>query len=400
MSIVLGDLSRDVERFRLTLADDVTVVDSVLALNGLLDSHPEEDLVIVGPDAALETAAGIAERYRVERPALGVVLMRQRIEVQGMTEALRAGIREVVPADDAEALLLACTRSLAVSRQLRHLEARSGDAGHGRIILVFGAKGGCGKTTVATNLAAGLADLNAGRVCLVDLNLEFGDVAVALQVEPTRTISDALGMQGGLDRSGLKSLVIPYRERLDVLLAPRSPADAEFVTPALIEELLRLLAETYDYIVVDSPAAFSDGVLKTFDLADSYVLLTSLDMLALKNFKVTLDTLEALGYPRNKMLVALNRCDSHVGLTPEDVERVIGLPIAYRFPSGKEIPASINKGVPLVLDNPRHPFSRAVVGLAQAEINHRVPAMGIPEPAVEAAPRKRRGVRHLLGQQA
>ncbi len=367
MSIVLGDLNRDVERFRLTLADDVVMVETLQSLTGALDERPDEDLVIIGPDVQLDVASDVAERYRLERPSLGVILLRRRIEVQSMAEALRSGIREVVPADDAEALLQACTRSLAVSRQLRHLEARSGDAGHGRVVLVFGAKGGCGKTTLATNLAAGLASLDSGRVCLVDLNLEFGDVAIAMQVEPTRTISDALGMQGGLDRDGVRSMVIPVSDRLDVMLAPTQPADAEFVTAGLIDEVLSLLAEMYDYVVIDSPPAFNDGVLKCFDMADTYVLLTALDMLALKNFKVTLDTLDALGYPRARWRVVLNRYDSHVGLTAEDIEHVIGLPIQVRLPSSKDVPASINKGRPLVQDNPKHPFSREVLALAQTE---------------------------------
>lgn len=389
MSIVFGDLNRDVERFRLTLADDVVMADTLHSLTAALDERPEEDLVIVGPDAPLDVATDVAERYRLERPSLGVILLRRRVEVQAMAEALRAGIREVVPADDAEALLQACTRSLAVSRQLRHLEARAGEAGHGRVVLVFGAKGGCGKTTLATNLAAALASLDVGRVCLVDLNLEFGDVAIAMQLEPTRTISDALGMQGGLDRDGIRSMVISAAERLDVLLAPTQPADAEFVTAGLIEEVLILLAEMYDYVVIDSPPAFNDGVLKCFDMADTYVLLTALDMLALKNFKVTLDTLDALGYPRARWRVVLNRYDSHVGLTAEDIEHVIGVPIQVRLPSSKDLPASINKGRPLVQDNPRHPFSREVLALAEAEAS-----MSDRANAAHALPAARR--RHRL----
>jgi len=395
MAIVFGDLSRDAERFRLTLAADVVMVDTIQALTAALDERPDEDLVIVGADAPLNVATDVAERYRLERPPLGVILLRRRVEVQGMSEALRSGIREVVPADDAEALLQACTRSLAVSRQLRHLEARAGESSHGRVILVFGAKGGCGKTTLATNLGAALASLHRGRVCLVDLNLEFGDVAIAMQVEPTRTISDALGMQGGLDRDGIKSMVIPCGEDLDVLLAPRQPADAEFVTAGLIDEVVTLLAEMYDYVVIDSPPAFNDGVLKCFDLADTYVLLTTLDMLALKNFKVTLDTLDALGYPRARWRVVLNRYDSHVGLTAEDIEQVIGLPIQVRLPSSKDVPASVNRGVPIVRDNPRHPFSRELLALAESEVS-----MNARANAADALPVARRRHHRLFHRHA
>lgn len=365
MTVILGDAARDTHRIRLTLNDDPDVVDSVQSMVGFLDDHEDEDLVIIGPDIPMAVASEIAEKYRVDRPSLGVILLRRRVELSTMAEALRAGIREVVTADDAEALAGACSRSRGVSRQLRHQERPAADTRKARIVLVFSAKGGCGKTTLATNLAEAFASLDAGRVCLVDFNLDFGDVAIALQIEPVRTISDALGMQGGLDQHGVSSLVIPYKERFDVLLAPTQPADAEFITTELTSEVLGLLAEVYDFVVIDSPPAFSDVVLKCFDMADSYVLLTTLDMLALKNFKVTLDTLDALGYPRARWNIVLNRCDSRVGLSPEDMEQVIGAMTSARLPSSKDVPASLNTGVTLVSASPRHPFSRAVIGLAR-----------------------------------
>ena len=203
-----------------------------------------------------------------------------------------------------------------------------------------------------------------------------------------RTISDALGMQGGLDQHGVSAMVIPYKDRFDVLLAPTQPADAEFITAALAGEVLALLAEVYDYIVIDTSAAFNDVILKCFDLADSYVLLTTLDMLALKNFKVALDTLDALGYPRSRWNIVLNRCDSRVGLTPEDIEKVVGVTISARLPSSKDVPASLNKGVTLVSESPRHPFSKAVAGLART-LEHQAHA---PRPATprraESGPRR------------
>ena len=384
MSIVFGDPARDTERFQLTLSDEVTVIDSLQSLIGHLDAHGDEDLVIVGPDAPLSVAADIASKYRLDRPSLGVILIRRRVDVQTLAEALRAGIREVVVADDAEALLGACKRSTSVSRQQRHAEESSAEGSKGKVIMVFSAKGGCGKTTIASNLAEAMAMSGAGRVCLVDFNLEFGDIAIALQIDPVRTISDALGMQGGLDKHGVASMVIPYKDRFDVLLAPTMPADAEFIQAPLAAEVLRLLAEVYDYVIIDSPPAFSDITLKCFDIADSYILLTTLDMLALKNFKLTLDTLSALGYPRSRWNVVLNRSDSRVGLTAEDMERTIGLPIVTKLPSTKDVPASINRGRTLVSENRRHPFSRAIMTLAEQQSRDVVLK---PEPGAKA-PRK------------
>lgn len=367
MTVVFGD-THDQEKFRLTLTDEVRVVESVQALTTYLEEHDDEDLLLVDAEVPMVIATELAEKYRLERPSLGVILVRNRIEVQTLTDALRAGVREVVARDDAEALLNACRRSQSVSRQLR-LGTRIGSEGGGKVIMVFSAKGGCGKTTLATNLAEAMAVQGAGRVCLVDYNLDFGDVAIAMQIDPIRTVSDALGMQGGLDRHGVESMVINARPNLDVLLAPTQPADAEFITPELAAEILELLREVYEFVIIDSAPTFNDVVLKCFDISDSYVLLTTLDMLALKNFKITLDTLDALGYPRSRWHVVLNRFDSHVGLTVGDMERTIGLPISTKLPSSKDVPASLNRGVTLVGENPKHPFSRAVLELAGLEAN-------------------------------
>jgi pilus assembly protein CpaE len=386
--VVLGDTDRDADRFRFTLADDVAVVETAQKLDTYLENHPDEDLVVIGPDVTMAVAAEVAETYRLRRPHLGVVLMRRRMEVSTMGEALRAGVREVVIADDVEALVGACKRSMAVSEQLRHVE--SGDSGsrRGKIILVFSSKGGCGKTTVATNLASALTSGGDGSsVCLVDFDLETGDVAIALQLDPTRTISDALGMQGGLDERALASLVVPYKANMDCLLAPTKPSDAEFVSSALAGEILQVAAEMYDYVIVDAPPAFTDVVLKCFDMADTYILLTTLDLPALKNLKVTLDTLDNLGFPRTKWQIVLNRGGSRVGLTSADIERTVGVPISVEIPSSVEVPLRLNDGITVVEANPRHDVARAFGELADKQ--RRATTMAKPAPAAKRSMFKR-----------
>lgn len=365
MPVVLGKTDRDADRFRFTLADDVAVVETAKKLDDYLENHPDEDLIVVGPDVTMAVATEVAETYRLRRPFLGVVLMRRRMEISTMTEALRAGVREVVVADDVEALVGACKRSMAVSEQLRNVESGDGGARRGKIILVFSSKGGCGKTTISTNLAAALSsEPDGGSVCLLDYDLETGDVAIALQMDPTRTISDALGMQGGLDERALGALVVPYKANMDALLAPTRPSDAEFVSASLAGEIIHVAASMYDYVVIDAPPAFNDVVLKCFDLADVYVLLTTLDMPALKNLKVTLDTLDNLGFPRSKWQVVLNRGGSRVGLTASDIERTVGVPISVEIPSSVEVPLRLNEGVTVVEANPKHAVGRAFEELA------------------------------------
>jgi len=237
----------------------------------------------------------------------------------------------------------------------------------GRIVTVFAAKGGCGKTTLAINLAVALAK-DGRRVCLVDLDLAFGDVAISVQVNPARTIIDAVRMAGHVDTTGAASLLTRYRPGLDLLLAPVTPGDAEKIPPPLIRELLTVLRGMYDYVVVDTPAQFSEHVLIAMDASAHHVLLTTPDVPALKNLRVTLDTFDMLSYPADIRSIVLNRSDAKVGLTAEDVGRVARTPIAVQVPSSREVPVSINKGTPIVMDNPAHPVSQAIVRFARERL--------------------------------
>ncbi len=368
---------------------DLRCADTVWDAARMLTADPAELLVVVGPNVPLDEALRFTEALRPVRPAAGVVLVRTRIDVVTLTEALRAGVREVVPSSDREALAAACDRSLEVSRGLLSgpvPEPAAEPAGDGRIATVFAAKGGCGKTTLAINLAVALAK-DGRRVCLVDLDLAFGDVAISVQLKPVRTITDALSMAGHVDTTGAASLLTSYRPGLDMLLAPVTPGEAEKIPPPLIRELLGVLRGMYDYVVVDTPAQFSEHVLIALDASAYHVLLTTPDVPALKNLRVTLDTFDMLSYPAGVRSVVLNRADAKVGLTAEDVTRVVRSPVVAHVPSSREVPVSINKGIPIVLDNPAHPVSQAIVGFARERLQG-----GAPAPRRPAASAGRRGV--------
>jgi pilus assembly protein CpaE len=364
-------------------AGEVRRADTVWEAARLLSADPAELLVVIGPSVPVDEALRFAEALRPVRPAAGVVLVRARVDVSILTEALRAGVREVVPSGDRAALEAACQRSLEISEGLMAgplPEVAAQPAGDGRIVTVFAAKGGCGKTTLAINLAVALAK-DGRRVCLVDLDLAFGDVAISVQLSPARTIVNALPMAGHVDTTGAASLLTRYRPGLDMLLAPTTPGDAEKIPPPLIRELLTVLRGMYEYVVVDTPAQFSEHVLIAMDASAHHVLLTTPDVPALKNLRVTLDTFDMLSYPADIRSVVLNRADAKVGLTAEDVTRVVRSPIALHVPSSREVPVSINKGTPIVLDNPAHPVSQAIVRFARERLQARVPAARPAEPA-------------------
>jgi Flp pilus assembly CpaE family ATPase len=358
-----GDLS-------LSIGGHVQVADNLGTTLRMLDRDPSETLVVIGPDVPTGDALGFAARMRVERPAVGVILLRAHVDVTMLTHALQAGVREVVPAGDRAALSAACGRSREVSRRT----ARRGTVGgpergrDGRIVTVFAAKGGVGKTTVAINLAVALAEGTGQQVCVVDLDLSFGDVAISVALDPARTLVDGLPMVGHIDPTGATSLLTRYRPGLDMLLAPVTPGDADRVPPALVGELLAVLRDMYDYVVIDTPAQFSEHVLVAMDASAHHVLLTTPDTPALKNLRVTLDMLDLLSYPREIRSVVLNRSDSKVGLTLDDVERVVRAPIAAQVPSSRAVPVSINSGVPIAVSNAAHPVSQAIIRFAQQRL--------------------------------
>jgi pilus assembly protein CpaE len=366
MTILLESDPLSPAAIRTAVGDETAVVPDLAALRQLLVEQPDHAVVVVGPHVDLETALDLAATERVSRPHLSVVLVRQRVSTTVLKEALRAGVREVVKIEDVACLGQVCHDLQELGRQLRGTPApatpRHGQA-PAQVITVFSAKGGCGKTTLATNLAAAMA--KAGRsTCLVDLDLTFGDVAISLQLPPTHTIGDAVAI-GRLDESALHGLVTHHSEQLDALLAPVEPGVAESVSAAVVGELISVLKQMYDVVVIDTPAAFSDQALAAFDATDEFLLVATLDVPAIKNLKLTLEMLQLLNYPRERWHIVLNRADAKVGLSVDDVQKMLNLPIAVQIPSSRAVPASINRGVPLVLDAPGHAVSDAVRKLAK-----------------------------------
>jgi pilus assembly protein CpaE len=273
----------------------------------------------------------------------------------------------VVRAGDHVALGAACRRSRELSRRLL-AAAGTGEAApvrDGKVVTVFAAKGGCGKTTLTTNLGVVLSRHGSHQVCVVDLDLSFGDVAITTKLTPTRTMVDAVPMAGHLDTTGAASLLTSYRPGLDMLLAPVTPGEAEKVPPSLVGELLSVLRGMFDYVVVDTPPQLSEHVLTALDASAHHVLLATPDVPTLKNLRLTLDMLDLLSYPRDMRTVVLNRSDAKAGLTAQDAEQAARCPIAGHVPSSRAVPLSINEGVPITLAHPGHQVSQAVTRFAE-----------------------------------
>lgn len=370
MAIFLEPDVATADLMRVAVSSSVTFVDSPVELRSAVAQDPLCDLVVIGPDVDMDVATDFAAAMRLGRPSLGVVLIRRRVDTSVLSQALRAGVREVVPTENLTALSDACRRSEEISSQVRGVSSQDPESSAqppGQLITVFSAKGGCGKTTVATNLAAVLAAGGSRKVCLVDLDLAFGDVAIAMQLFPARTMADAIGLSR-LDEPAVRSLLTTHSPGLDALVAPVEPGTADSIPGPLVANLLQVLKTMFDYVIVDTPPAFTDHVLAAFDHSDHVLLLATLDIPALKNLKLTLETLEMLNYPRDRWHIVLNRSDAKVGLSIADVEKTLKTEIDCQLPSSRAVPSSINRGVPIVLDEPNHAVSTALRRFAEAKL--------------------------------
>jgi pilus assembly protein CpaE len=235
----------------------------------------------------------------------------------------------------------------------------------GRVVTVFSPKGGTGKTVTATNLASTFAKYEGKNTLLLDLDLQFGDAAIMLGLEPEKTIYDLVVAPGELDSEKLAGYTTRHASGLDILPAPLRPEDAELVTEAKLARLLEVARESYDVIVVDTSPFFHGPMLATLDRTDELLLVCGLDVPTLKNVRLSLQTLELLAFPQNRIRVVLNRANSKVGMKPGEVEGALEVKVRFELPSDGKVPLAVNRGTPLVLADDKADFSRAMREMAK-----------------------------------
>jgi pilus assembly protein CpaE len=257
-------------------------------------------------------------------------------------------------------VLFAIRKAAHVKRQV---EAAKGQSG--RVATVFSPKGGTGKTVVATNLAATLAKREGKRTLLLDLDLQFGDAAISLGIEPEKTIYDLVVAPGELDPEKVAGYVTKHPCGLDVLPAPLRPEDAELVVEGKVTKLLEVVKSSYDVIVVDTSPFFHGPMLATLDRTDDLLVLCGLDVPTLKNVRLAMQTLELLSFPTSRIRYVMNRANSNVGLKTREVEEALKVKVGFELPSERTVPLCVNRGNPVALAEPKSEFSRAVAVLAK-----------------------------------
>ncbi len=245
---------------------------------------------------------------------------------------------------------------------------KQGTAGAGGVALapmvcVLGPKGGTGKTLTACNLGVALAGAG-NRVAIVDLDLQFGDVALSLGLAPERTIYDLAKSGGSLDADKVAGYLAEHPSGVRVLVAPTRPDHAGAITTEFLREVYAALRASHDFVIVDTPPGFTPEVIASIDSSSHVCVVGMLDSLSLKNTKLGLETLELMGYSRERTRFVLNRADSRVGITRDDVVAIVGRTPDVLVPSDRDIPRSVNEGTPIVQAGRRSDAAKAFGQLA------------------------------------
>ncbi|MGC0249151.1 AAA family ATPase [Pseudactinotalea sp. Z1748] len=332
----------------------------------------DPEVLVLDSRADADSALALADRFTAERPGTVVLLASDRSDEVGL-RAMRAGVRDIIPttADATEirqALQAAVSTANRLSTSVANSQPGEGPGGaKGRVITVISPKGGAGKTTVATNLAVALARTMPHSTVLVDLDLQFGDVATALNLTPDYTLPDALPSAASADTIALKTYLSLHLETgLYVLAAPEHPAAADTISSAQISQLLQLLATEFTYVVVDTSPGLSDHTLAALDQTTDPLLLTALSVPGARGMRKVIDTLSQLQMFSGGHRVVVNFADAGHGMSADDVEATLGVAVGTSLPTSKAAPASLNRGIPLMQSRIRDPLVKALTPLVDS----------------------------------
>jgi len=350
-------------------ADEVGWVQSATAAEELLiNAYAAIDVLVLSPEVKEPDALGLAEFVGRTAPGTAIVLVRDHTWNGLLPAAMRAGIRDVVDmTQGTDELREALERAVIWATNLRSAtsvaHAEGARVRRGRIISVFSSKGGSGKTFLTTNLATAIAQVTGEDVAVVDLDVDMGDVFTYFGREPSASITDLMALGEGANGDDIRSVGVEVAAHTWSFGAPPDPA-AEAPAGEAIGKFLRAIRSEFDYVVVDASVDYSDSALVCFDLSDMICLVTGLDVVGVKHLSKALDTLLTIGLPRERFRVVLNRADSKVGLDASDVERVMKIQVDAMIPSSRLVPTSLNKGRPVVLDEPGSEVAQSITELA------------------------------------
>jgi pilus assembly protein CpaE len=328
-------------------------------------------MVLIGPSYAGDEAMDQIRSLHNEDPSLVLMLVAEEVTADLLRKGMRAGVSDVIETPLDEPKIEAAIEQFAHDVLNRQTASRPSEpvspekGGEGRIITVSSAKGGSGKTVLATNLALLLNRFPDTKVCLVDADLQFGDVCLVLQLEPRFTMVNASHELHQLDAELLDSLLTEHPSGLKVLAAPLEPAFADDITTAGLMQMLDVLKETYDYIIVDTAAMLDELILSLIEKSDDILMVVDMDLPSVKNAKLALETMRLLKFSTSDVKLVLNRSNSKAKLDNREIEGALKMQISAQVPSDAIVAASVNEGRPVVESDPKSKVAKGYESVAE-----------------------------------
>ena len=328
-------------------------------------------MVLVGPSFTNDAAMDQIRELHNQDPSLVLMLIAEEVTADLLRKGMRAGVSDVIESPLDEAKIEAAIEQFANDALRRRAPVTAapvediGQRQHGRIITVTSAKGGSGKTVLATNLALVLKRIPDTKVCLVDADLQFGDVCLVLQLEPRFTMVNAAHELHHLDAELLDSLLTEHPTGLKVLAAPLEPAFADDITTAGLMQMLDVLKESYDYVIVDTAAMLDELILSLIEKSDDILMLVDMDLPSVKNAKLALETLRLLKFSTSNVQLVMNRSNSKAKLDNKEIEGALKMEIAASIPSDAVVAASVNEGRPVVETDPKSKVAKGFESVAE-----------------------------------
>jgi pilus assembly protein CpaE len=361
-TIVVADVGVDAELLRaamppgpammLSLAEGV---DRVLTI--VDDSKPS--LLVIGCTASSNTALDLLREARRRHEDCAIVVLYGGSPNGFMDRAFQLGADDLITLPQPQGSLI-----FALEKAVSRRRGSSAELALAPLICIIGPKGGTGKTLTACNLAVALAQTGA-RTVLVDIDLQFGDVGLALGLPPDRTIYDLAVSGSTVDSYAIGRFLTLHSSGLNTLLAPVRPDQAAVIKPDFLRQVYAALRVEHDFVIIDTPPAFSAEVIATIDIATDLCVVGTLDALSLKDTKIGLETLALMGRRADDITLVLNRSDTSVGISQADAATILGQVPAVLVPSDRAIPRATTDGMPIVLADERSGPAQAFKQLAQ-----------------------------------
>jgi len=332
-----------------------------------LAKEVQPDLIVVALEEPAVRALQTMEALSDLLPGSPIVVYSSIRDPISIRKAMQIGVKDYLATPLKEEELINSLHAV-LAQEERRRQRLSGEieepAAAGTVITVFGAKGGIGKTTISANLASAIVSKTNQTAVLVDLDTRFGDVAILMDIPVERSIADLAMPEEEITKEMVQECLYTHHNGISVLPAPIRPTDWRSVHAGHIERIITLLAQNYDYVILDTPGTFNDIVARALEMATIVLLVATVDMASLKDTLLALDMLRSWNFPQERVKLVVNSVNDVLVLQPQDIKRMLGREVFWTIPYDRSVAAASQEGMPVVSSKPQSAAAQALLEMA------------------------------------